>query len=94
LEQLREGEPVLLFDEAGVPVLIRAMAGGYHIDEKTRKIVKDGTYDHPADGYRYLVTGEFGSPPTDAAVDVSLPKTLEYNAAMDPQLSNYVRTNR
>jgi hypothetical protein len=54
LELMIDGEPALQFDNEGVPLLIRAMQGGYHMDPKNPTVPKkDGFYDHPADAYRY-----------------------------------------
>ncbi len=49
---LIEGEPAVQIDRRCV-ILIEALKGGYHLDDKGEKPVKDGIYDHPADALRY-----------------------------------------
>lgn len=53
LERTIEGEPSIMFDRKGCPLLIQAMRGGYHLDDEGVKAVKDGFYDHLADAFRY-----------------------------------------
>lgn len=77
LELMIDGEPALQFDEHGVPILIRAFQGGYHIDEKTGKPKKDGFYDHPADAYRYGCINVLGEN-TGRAGTEALPDNISY----------------
>lgn len=53
LTQLIDGEPAAQFSRNGVPILISALRGGYRLDDKGLKPVKDGYYDHEADAWRY-----------------------------------------
>lgn len=53
LELLIDRQPAVQLDRKGCPILIRALSGGYHLDEDGKKPVKDGFYDHPADAFRY-----------------------------------------
>ena len=56
LETMIDGEPALQFDPRHQNIITNAMAGGYHLDQKTGTTpVKDGFYDHPADALRYGV---------------------------------------
>ena len=48
-----EGEPAAQWDRRGCPILIQALRGGYALDDKGEKPVKDGFYDHPVDADRY-----------------------------------------
>jgi len=52
LTETINGEPAVQFAAEAVPVLIGALSGGYHTDDRGDP-VKDGYYDHPADGWRY-----------------------------------------
>jgi hypothetical protein len=78
------GEPAMQFSRRGVPVLIAALRGGYHLDDKGEKPVKDGYYDHPCDGFRYGVINLFWDGTTMRAnpmmnFDVgSLPDSIAY----------------
>lgn len=54
LERMIDGEPAMQFDPRYQTIIINALQGGYHLDQKTgTKPVKDGFYDHPADAWRY-----------------------------------------
>jgi hypothetical protein len=59
LSLMIEQQPALQFDQDGCPILIRALRGGYHLDEKN-KPKKDGFYDHPVDAFRYGVINTLG----------------------------------
>lgn len=52
---LIDGEPAVQIDRAGCPILVSAVRGGYALDKKGEKPVKDGYYDHLADTFRYGV---------------------------------------
>lgn len=78
-----EGEPLMQIDKDLCPILCNTWRGGYHRDDTGHKPVKDGFYDHPADTYRYGVTGTLGV--IDGKVLMKdMPKTLEYNRQNDP----------
>lgn len=85
LELLIEGEPALQFSRSGVPVLIDAMRGGYKLDDKGIKPVKDGYYDHEADAFRYGCYNLFnGSTPVNAkSANSWLRKSMEYDPTFD-----------
>ncbi len=62
LSQLVDGEPLIQIDSRFAPVLVAALRGGYHLDERTgTKAVKDGYYEHVADAFRYGVVDLFRS---------------------------------
>lgn len=79
LGRLIEGEPAILFDEEGCPILISAMSGGYRMDDKGKEPVKDGYYDHSADAFRYgiinLFTGGGMFIPPNLAFQPGVPMT-------------------
>lgn len=50
---LIEGEPAVQIDRAYCPILISGLRGGYALDKKGEKPVKDGYYDHLCDTLRY-----------------------------------------
>ncbi len=77
-----DGEPLLQIDSEECPVLAGAMRGGYHRDDDGQKPVKDGYYDHAADGYRYGIVGLFGIV-DNKKLTLGLPKSLEYNKTTD-----------
>jgi hypothetical protein len=63
LNLMIDGEPAMQFDRRGAALLIQAMRGGYHLEEKVEdggtdskglKPVKDGFFEHIADAWRYL----------------------------------------
>jgi len=60
LQRVIDGEPILQYSYEGVPTLIDAMKGGYHLDRHGDTPKKDGFYEHPADAYRYGVLNVFG----------------------------------
>jgi hypothetical protein len=82
LERVVEEEPVLQYDREGCPILIRALAGGYHLNEKTNEPVKDGVYDHPVDADRYGIVDIYGVQELATAMQ-DMPVTLEYNPMLD-----------
>lgn len=91
---LIEGEPAMLYDPDGCPILVRALKGGYHYPpdsagQEHRMPVKDGYYDHPVDADRYGTVNHFGLVVGQRDVVQDLPTSLEYVAAMD----NLVRGN-
>lgn len=77
LEKLIDGEAAFQFDRDGMPTLINALRGGYRLDACGEKPVKDGVYDHSADGFRYGVDNVVGG---GASADVmnSVPTSIEY----------------
>lgn len=50
---VKGGRPQLLFSRKGCPILIRALRGGYRMNENGTKPLKDQFYDHLADAFRY-----------------------------------------
>lgn len=73
LETLIDGEAATQFDEHKMVVTIAALSGGYHMDKKGAKPVKDNYYDHPADAWRYGETFQLRG----AGIDVSkLPRSI------------------
>ena len=88
LERIIDGEPAILYDEEGCPILTRALSGGYHYDKTdetmSKKPVKDGFYDHPVDADRYGIVGLFGpTGKSNREVVKDYPVSLEYNAQYD-----------
>lgn len=83
MEKIIDGYPALQFDRSGVPILINALRGGYHMDEESGQTpIKDGYYDHPVDAYRYGIVNVFGI--MDQKFDTSnLPSSLEYRPEAD-----------
>lgn len=75
-------EPSIIFDQDGVPILIRALRGGYHRDEDGQKAVKDGFYDHPVDAFRYGVVNVLGVIQAPNLLK-SMPQSLEYRREDD-----------
>lgn len=59
MQQAPKGIPQLLISRKGMPRLVRALQGGYHLHKTTKKPVKDGVFDHCADYFRYGVTNLF-----------------------------------
>ncbi len=60
LNSIIEGEPALQISRQGCPILIAAMRGGYALDKKGEKPLKDGYYDHLSDVIRYKAINMFG----------------------------------
>lgn len=69
MEQVIRGEPSFQIDTRYCSILVRALQGGYRLEDaretsRTADMglmpVKDGTYDHVADALRYGVTNLFG----------------------------------
>lgn len=98
MELLIQGQPALQIDRRYCPLLVRALAGGYHKDKHGEKPMKDGTYDHLADAFRYGIYNLYGQDakllnPHDvgavldtsprAAMANSIPDNLEYDARLD-----------
>ncbi len=86
LERVIDKEPAFQFDRQGMPVLINALRGGYALDGNGQKPVKDGYYDHSADGWRYGVVNLYGGGGGPNHMK-NLPKTLEY----DPHFDTHAR---
>lgn len=84
MERLIGGAPAVQYDADGCPILIRGLAGGYHMDDKGEKPLKDGYYDHLVDANRYGYVNLFGV--TGYRPTANAPKSLEYNPAYDSQL--------
>ena len=85
MNKMIDGEPALQYDKNGVPILIAALRGGYHVDD-TGKPVKDGYYDHPADTDRYGIDNVTGGSGSASTMLVNMPLSLEYRADQDAQL--------
>lgn len=89
LEKVIKGKAAIQFDRRGVPILIAAMRGGYHLDEMGLKPVKDGYYDHPSDAFRYGCTNVFHGPgegtPVESLVEANdfIPDNVEYDGEND-----------
>jgi hypothetical protein len=60
-ETLIEGEPAVLIDPRNCPILVGALAGGYHLKPDGVTPKKDGYYDHPVDALRYGVWNVYGA---------------------------------
>jgi hypothetical protein len=56
LIRLTEGRPQLMINPVKAPNLCASMRGGYQRDKKG-KIIKDGTFDHAPDAFRYGMSG-------------------------------------
>lgn len=55
----------MMIDQGGCPVLVAAMAGGYHYEDDEmpdENPEKDGYYDHAVDGARMIVANLYGKP--------------------------------
>lgn len=74
-EALIEGEPAIMVDYRECPILVGALAGGYHLDEAGVKPVKDGYYDHPVDALRYGIWNVFGVGQT---TNTTVPTSIAY----------------
>lgn len=74
-ESLIEGVPAILIDSRECPILIGALAGGYHFKEDGVTPKKDGYYDHPVDGVRYGIWNVFGVAQTTTS---SIPANIAY----------------
>jgi len=88
--QMAVGEPIIQYDEAGCPILISALAGGYHLDDRGQKPVKDGFYDHVVDANRYGIVNLFlggasPSPVTGSQYHENLPTSMSYVPKADPR---------
>jgi hypothetical protein len=88
LELLIDGEPAFQFSRSGAPILIAALRGGYRLDDKGLKPLKDGYYDHLADAFRYGCFNLFnGSTPIASyrrdSVSNWLPESIAYDANFD-----------
>lgn len=75
-----DGEPAMQFDTEGVPALIASLRGGYHLDDKGAKPVKDNVYDHAADAYRYGVVNALG---LSINTPTYVPESIEYRPEFD-----------
>lgn len=90
LTLLIDAEPSIQFDKRNCPSLIAALRGGYHMDKKGEKPVKDGVYDHPVDALRYGVINVLGA---GYRKTKAIPDSIEYNpdfdgAEPDPEYDN------
>lgn len=99
LELMIRGEPAWQVNARNCPWLHGALRGGYRLDDDGIKPVKDGTYDHPADGWRYGIVNLFGThggrtshyfkpvgngaPRSKILGPDGLPVSLEYDPALD-----------
>lgn len=61
MERIVRGRPQLLLHRSGCPILIRALRGGYHMNDSGTRAVKDGYYDHTADALRYGIINIFNA---------------------------------
>jgi hypothetical protein len=83
-----EGEPAFVIDKQKCPILIASLRGGYRMDDKGQKPVKDNYYDHSADALRYLIVNVFYN---GVASDQGrrgggygyVPESIEYSAEDD-----------
>lgn len=79
-----DGEPALQFARRGVPLLISALRGGYHLNDDGTKPFKDGYYDHSADAFRYLIGNLFhGAGESTTNISSTIPATIEYDPRYD-----------
>lgn len=85
-ELLIDGEPAIQINKIGNHILIRALGGGYRLDAKGEKPVKDGYYDHLCDALRYGIINLFpiGSDSnTGVGMAGNLPASIEYTEGND-----------
>lgn len=81
-ERFPGGDPLIKIDKRHCPILISALAGGYHMDEeKGNEPIKDGFYDHAVDTLRYGVVG------------VLEPMNLKTDKTQDETSAAYTREN-
>lgn len=80
LEKMNGGEALIQFDQKYVPILIGALSGGYHLDKKGLKPVKDGFYDHAADAFRYGMIHVFNNSRANLHL---IPRSIEYDPTKD-----------
>jgi len=84
MERIIDGEPAIQYDAEGLPILTRALSGGYHMDDSGQKPVKDGFFDHPVDADRYGIAGLFHETgKSQAQMLKTFPRSLEYNPHLD-----------
>lgn len=78
LETAIKGEAALVLDSGACPITISALEGGYRMDDRGIKPVKDGFYDHPMDALRYGVTnlGGVSLAVPEAPPDYTLPSHM------------------
>ena len=74
-EMLLGGKPAIVVDRLECPVLVSALAGGYHLKEDGVTPRKDGYYDHPVDALRYGIWNVFGVSQT---TNSTVPQSIAY----------------
>lgn len=84
LNLMIDGEPAMQFDRRGCHILIAAMRGGYRLDDKGEKAVKDGYYDHLCDALRYGCINTIGGGASHSSILRNMPTSLEYERGFDP----------
>ena len=95
LNTMIDGEPAAQYDRRGCPILIQALRGGYHLDDKGEKPVKDGFYDHCVDADRYGFLNVLGGIDTSYLTGgsqgggtqgpIALPTSVAYDPRFDPR---------
>jgi hypothetical protein len=89
LETLTKGAPHITLLRKRCPLTIRMFQGGYRMDEKFgQKPVKDGTYDHLADAFRYGIINLYNEhgrmlPLPDAQVQQDITDAIESRQALE-----------
>lgn len=78
---LIDGEPAVMLDKRGCQTLITALRGGYCMDRKGEKPLKDGVYDHPIDALRYGMINTLTNGTTRKRNLV--PDSIEYDSNYD-----------
>lgn len=81
LNLLIDGEPGIQFDRRFASITIAGLRGGYRMDDKGAKPVKDGYYDHLMDALRYGVLNTLGGGLSHTQGD--LPTNLSYDPSKD-----------
>lgn len=105
LERIQRGRPQILIHPR-CALLIRALRGGYRMNDSGTRPLKDGTYDHLADAFRYGViniydmdgglkalpqTSNFYALTGNYGRHSMVPDTVEYSERTDPQSDYFNR---
>ena len=77
-ETILEREPAIVIDDRAAPILVAALAGGYHLKPDGVTPAKDGYYDHPVDALRYGVWNLFGVASTSTSTTNTVPDNIAY----------------
>lgn len=102
LERITRGRPQILIHPR-CALLIRALRGGYRMNDSGTRPLKDGTYDHLADAFRYGIINVYdmdgGLKPLPQTSNFyaltgtygghhGVPDSVEYDASADPDAIN------